>query len=309
MVKAYKTHGCTHDDAQRVFKASKCTSVWAGAKDELLDHGPWALVISAVGYREFTESPLSGTQGARVVLPESIFNWQEPPCVGIAWPDRGVPVLDRNWWASLAKAFPGIKGDIGLCCLGGHGRTGTMLAILASLLGKVKKGECPVDWVRERYCTSAVESERQLDYVERITGRKVFAEPSDAVRLAKAGTQVWGGLPGAGAHPGGALPGGASTKASPLAWKPPEGAAGVGDRSQQNPTPPPAITTGSHDGVVVGDHPTDDDLMDAWFGASGDVVTTVNGSGKRACLVPCWDNAGECIGWRTATDLEVNESV
>ncbi len=108
MSKTYKTHGCTHDDATLVFKVSKTASVWAGAKTDLLDAGPWALVISAVGYREFTENPITGTKAALATLPLALFAWQEPPCIGVDWPDRGTPALDAAWWVSLAKALPKI---------------------------------------------------------------------------------------------------------------------------------------------------------------------------------------------------------
>ncbi len=294
--KAYKTQGCTHEGTTMVLKVGKGTSLWAGAKDELLEQGGWALVISAVGFNDFTDNPLTTTPGARALLPGALFDWAPPACVGITWPDRGIPALGAAWWRELAKALPAVKGDIGVCCMGGHGRTGVMLAILAALLGKVKKGDCPVEWVRAHYCNSTVESEAQADYVERITGRKVFAEPSDALRPTPMAT-VW-----AGGAAGGVLASAAGRGRAPSM----PGNAGfpgnAGPRVDVGPTGP-----GSGDGIVRGDNPLDEEMLDAWFKADGDVITTIDAHGKTEYSVPVWDKGGDHVGWREATAAEMAE--
>jgi protein-tyrosine phosphatase len=63
-------------------------------------------------------------------------------------------------------------------CQGGHGRTGTALAILGCLLGVIPEGADPVVWVREHYCLEAVETSKQISYIEKITERKVKATAS-----------------------------------------------------------------------------------------------------------------------------------
>ena len=48
-------------------------------------------------------------------------------------------------------------------CMGGHGRTGTLLAAL-----RAAQGELPgraIGWVRNNYCKRAVESNGQVDFV------------------------------------------------------------------------------------------------------------------------------------------------
>lgn len=48
-------------------------------------------------------------------------------------------------------------------CIGGHGRTGLLLAALVRvILGDAKAG----DWVRENYCKSAIETEAQTAFLE-----------------------------------------------------------------------------------------------------------------------------------------------
>ncbi len=184
-MKAYVSsigHHCTHTGPTRLFQVGKAT-LWAGSATELSEHAGLVAVISAVGYTKFVRNPLSGNDGARALFPETLFAWTPPACIGIDWPDGGVPALSGAWWEHLYNALRrGIDGDVGLCCFGGHGRTGVMASILAVRAGVVpKKKACPVTWLRKVYCNAAVESVAQVDYVQRITGRTVRARASRAV--------------------------------------------------------------------------------------------------------------------------------
>lgn len=105
----------------------------------------------------------------------------------LTWPDGTAPSYDAAFWQSLIldlKDFATKKdASVLVSCQGGHGRTGTALTIIGCLLGLIpEKNEkeevvCPVTWLREHYCHEAVEREAQLRYVEKMTGRKVTAEP------------------------------------------------------------------------------------------------------------------------------------
>jgi hypothetical protein len=93
--------------------------------------------------------------------------WSPPwPHFHVDWPDFGVtadpPVFRAALVSLLARAREGERVEIG--CLGGHGRTGTALACLAVLAG-VPASEA-VAWVRQRYCSRAVETPDQQAFVE-----------------------------------------------------------------------------------------------------------------------------------------------
>lgn len=93
--------------------------------------------------------------------------WQPPwPHVHVDWPDFGVPDDPARVVAALQalleRARAGDVVEIG--CLGGHGRTGTALACLATLNG-VPAGDA-VAWVRTTYCGDAVETPEQEAFVE-----------------------------------------------------------------------------------------------------------------------------------------------
>jgi hypothetical protein len=93
--------------------------------------------------------------------------WQPPwPYDHADWPDFGVPeetAITGALRSLLARARTGERVEVG--CVGGHGRTGTAVACLAVLTG-YPAGEA-VAWVREHYCTSAVETPEQEAFVTR----------------------------------------------------------------------------------------------------------------------------------------------
>lgn len=92
------------------------------------------------------------------------------PRIAIRWADYGAPVVSKAEWgriADLVKKFGGAT----ISCQGGHGRTGTCLAILGCLLGLIPENMDPIKYVRKVYCNKAVESKEQVRYVHEITGR------------------------------------------------------------------------------------------------------------------------------------------
>jgi hypothetical protein len=98
--------------------------------------------------------------------------------IHINWPDYGIITWERERFEALLAAIKADKLEsVYICCIGGHGRTGTMMSILAGLSNAIPDGECPVTWLRNKYCNNVVESAAQLDYVREITGLKVAAEP------------------------------------------------------------------------------------------------------------------------------------
>jgi len=63
-----------------------------------------------------------------------------------------------------------VKGKAAIFCMGGHGRTGTALSALAQVSAyapAIESGDI-VTWVREVYCQDAVETQPQIDYLQRV---------------------------------------------------------------------------------------------------------------------------------------------
>ena len=68
----------------------------------------------------------------------------------------------------IEKLNQGKRIHIG--CIGGHGRTGTVLSALCSMI--FTKAECasPTQYVRDNYCHKAVESQQQVDFLQKHYG-------------------------------------------------------------------------------------------------------------------------------------------
>jgi len=90
----------------------------------------------------------------------------------IDWPDFGVPADEDEATRLIAAAFERARtGEhIEVGCIGGLGRTGTVLACMAILSG-VPSSEA-VDWVRANYDPRAIETEAQEAWVEQF-GRRI----------------------------------------------------------------------------------------------------------------------------------------
>jgi hypothetical protein len=92
--------------------------------------------------------------------------WSPPwPHDHVTWPDFGlpsnVPALRRQLEDLLARSRRGQRVEVG--CLGGHGRTGTLLACASVVCGH--EPAAAVEWVRSTYCDAAVETPEQEAFV------------------------------------------------------------------------------------------------------------------------------------------------
>lgn len=92
--------------------------------------------------------------------------WQPTwPATTIDWPDFGLPAEPQMAATQIVAAFrrarQGEHAEVG--CLGGIGRTGTVLACMAVIAGV--PGTDAVTWIREHYRPEAVETAGQADWV------------------------------------------------------------------------------------------------------------------------------------------------
>jgi hypothetical protein len=98
-----------------------------------------------------------------------------PPAVAweqqwLHWPDLWLPANERDALITLQEAWRRSESErVEIACWGGHGRTGTALAIIAVMDG-VPPGQA-LSFVREHYSQRAVETPWQRWYVGRVAGR------------------------------------------------------------------------------------------------------------------------------------------
>jgi Swiss Army Knife protein, DSP-PTPase phosphatase domain len=127
-----------------------------------------------VTFPDGTRVRASSLSERRVDDPERSFGlyldarWQPSwPADLIEWEDFGLPVDAEAARRLIQSAFTRARGGelVEVGCLGGTGRTGTVLACMAVLAG-VAPSEA-VAWVRMAYRSTAVETAEQEDWVRR----------------------------------------------------------------------------------------------------------------------------------------------
>jgi hypothetical protein len=152
-------------------------AVFAGAGKDV----DWTSVKSVIDLDGFSASaydarPSRGFERASKLL----AGGTSEKYIHIKTADRSYPNVKREFWEALIEDLKADAPQYALiCCMGGHGRTGMAATIVAILAGVVPQDEDPVEWLRNRYCDKAVESQSQIDYITQITGVPIKAKKSD----------------------------------------------------------------------------------------------------------------------------------
>ena len=118
--------------------------------------------VRAVGLAERRENDPERAYG--LYLDEG---WEPTwPADLIAWPDFGLPTEPEVAAGQITDAFGRAqRGElVEVGCLGGSGRTGTVLACMAVIAGVQPAEEVP--WVRAAYRPEAVETAEQEAWVQ-----------------------------------------------------------------------------------------------------------------------------------------------
>ncbi len=166
-----------HNDGQHILTMDKM-KLYAGGSSHPYDR--YGLVINLTGsVTHWVESPMGIEGGERLcgrflkAMPQGAYT--PIPQLIVKWPDGGVPTFTKGHWELLIQDLRHMKGRVYMHCMGGHGRTGTALAILLSLTGALKKD--PVEWLRKNYCHEVVETQTQIDYIQSM-GVNTTSKPS-----------------------------------------------------------------------------------------------------------------------------------
>ena len=146
------------------------------------DYSRYVLAINLTGYTSNYYDVPTGEFGAKELLPTFLKPWKGPeyvevPQLIIPWKDGGVPKFTKDQWMDLLSDLGKLHGRVLVHCIGGHGRTGTALAIMLGLSGALKKD--PIAWLRKNYCEKAVETKEQVEHVQSM-GIKTDAKGSHA---------------------------------------------------------------------------------------------------------------------------------
>lgn len=92
----------------------------------------------------------------------------------IRWPDFGTPTHAEAAVEAIIEAYQRITEGwlVETGCIGGHGRTGTVLACMVVMAGETDP-EAAMRYVWKNYCHEAIESKAQMDFVRWFAGECV----------------------------------------------------------------------------------------------------------------------------------------
>jgi len=110
---------------------------------------------------------LIGFDSRTMCLTPDSWPWQAKPVTQILFPisDGTAPESADDFHNLVTWVVQALEGgrSVHAGCVGGHGRTGLFLAALAAFMGQ---GDETVGYVRENYCSKAVESEAQVAFLQ-----------------------------------------------------------------------------------------------------------------------------------------------
>jgi hypothetical protein len=133
-------------------------SVWSTPVDHL------DLIIDCAGF--YKRKPfVKGKMPSRRWAPLRPLD-RGPEVLQLDWPDMTAPThVGIRFWTQLLQLLP---KHTAVCCMGGHGRTGTALAALL-----IADGVSPVEAisrVRSQHCPKAIETASQEAYLKGLKG-------------------------------------------------------------------------------------------------------------------------------------------
>lgn len=106
-----------------------------------------------------------------------------PQVIKLDWPDMSAPhLLPLEFWRELFELLP--TGLTVACCVGSHGRTGTLMTALTMASGALTVADVAMLHIRSIHCPYAVESYSQIDYLYELE------EQARVARIPKVGLGV-----------------------------------------------------------------------------------------------------------------------
>mgnify|MGYP003114539343 CR=1 FL=1 len=197
-IKTHSKVGC-HTGNVLVFTTPEGIEVYGGGSSR---QGGWwvmnPLPDLAIGPSEIVKKGNSSHSFPKGWLIDSVVT-PDVPIVSIDFPDYGIPTgLGKVFWLSLVEdIYTHNVKRISCQCMGGHGRTGVQLCILAHYLLPDSEHEWKdagelIDWIRDRMCVHEVEARKQQDYIAKVCDIPVGEY--------KVGERSWGGYGGYGGN-------------------------------------------------------------------------------------------------------------
>jgi hypothetical protein len=154
-------NSCTHRPQHII--AGEGWGVWAGKKIDCQSYANDYDVVLNLTFTSIKEPHI-------IPIPE-LEEFEEMNCqfkeIQLDWPDYSVIRMPREFWAKLLKYLEDNKLRMLVFCTGGHGRTGTALAVMMTMVLNYTPKQA-IEWVRKNYCDEAIETTMQEFYIEQM---------------------------------------------------------------------------------------------------------------------------------------------
>jgi hypothetical protein len=151
-------NNCSHSPQQII--NGEGWGVWAGKKGDCQYRAKDFDVVLNLTFTSIKEPHI-------IPIPE-LQEFEEVDCsykeIQLDWPDYGTINMPKEFWIKLIEYLEKNQYRMLVFCLGGHGRTGTALAVLMGLSIGYSADQA-ITWLRRNYCHSAVETVGQENYV------------------------------------------------------------------------------------------------------------------------------------------------
>jgi len=126
------------------------------------------LVVSLLGkpMPVYKDVLIGNPESIMTALKPHVFTKMAENYISINWPDMGTPPVHLEFWETLQAAVKQANiNKVLFYCMGGHGRTGTALA-LTYVTGMAISAQAAIHHIRKEYCDSAIETQAQEDYIK-----------------------------------------------------------------------------------------------------------------------------------------------
>ena len=92
-----------------------------------------------------------------------------PDVIRLPWHDGEAPPVLHAFWLAVWDRMTKPGDHVVFTCIGGHGRTGTAIAAMLMVIGKMTAAQA-VEAVRTKHCVEAIETRPQEEYLRALEG-------------------------------------------------------------------------------------------------------------------------------------------
>lgn len=150
--------GCNHTGRKLALTLSDGKRLYGAQAYQITNPGHLDLIVDCAGLLKARPKFVAKATAPRF---RGLDTAAYPDVVTLAWPDMTAPTqVGIRFWQRLRDLLP---QDTGVCCMGGHGRTGTALA--AILVADGEDPEKAMKRVRTDHCPRAIETREQEAYI------------------------------------------------------------------------------------------------------------------------------------------------